>query len=193
MGLHAQGSRLEALNLAAANLSFRHYTSAKVGRLQRFIDQWLFGERLAKNEYTPEIQHESWTMNSLYEILGLYLYEPHKWVQVDHTLNKRLLCLALCELNLSLDRLCFSESTGAFQSRILNHFKTIPGGSSTSIPAQKGGFLGGIFNLNSTLVPEGWAFLGPTPHSHATCPSSQAKGFNGFCWLSIPWYASQQS
>ena len=45
----------------------------------------------------------------------------------------------------------------------------------------RGGFLGGIFNLNSTLVPEGWAFLGPTPHSHATCPSSQAKGFNGFC------------
>ena len=79
----------------------------------------------------------------------------------------------------SQDRLCFS-STGAFQSWILNHFKTIPGGSSTSNSCPKGWF---------------WANLHITVHTFQAFFAQlltliqlafQAHGFTAFCWLSIP-------
>ena len=126
----------------------------KAGRLRRFRDQRLFLKKDWPRMSTPQ-RYPTWIMKScLYEILGLYVYSPHKWIHIPPVFL----------------------STGAFQSWILNHFKTIPGGSSTSNSCPKGWFWA---NLHITAhFSRREAFFAQLPHSHPTCPSSP-----GFHWL----------
>ena len=149
-------------------LSFRHYTSAKGWQAPAVHRSMTFWRKTGQEWIHP--RDPTWIMNScLYEILGLYLCRPHKWIQTYHSLNKPLACCILLSVNWifhwSQDRLCFSTSTGAFQSWILNHFKTIPGGQEglqPLIPSQKVDF-GPIFTSQHTF-PEGRLFS-PNPSS----------------------------
>ena len=132
----------------------------KFGRLRRFRDQHDFFLKKDWTRMSTPQRYPTWIMKScLYEILGLYVYSPHKWIHIPPLFL----------------------STGAFQSWILNHFKTIPG-SSTSNSCPKGWF---------------WANLHITAHFSRREAffaqlltliqlALQAQAFTGFCWLSIP-------